>query len=186
MTQHYFRLALRSLGKHKYNTLINIFGLVCGMFSVLVIAKYIGGKLQFDSFHLNRNQIYTITQKETGPDGDQHHRMTTYFGMGDLAEQFPEVHAVSKFSYHVESLVIVGNDEGEQESFTEDRIFMTDSSFLRMFTFPLMHGDGNSALSKPFSVVLGASTARKYFGDSNPLANRLPYGPRGAKRQYFR
>jgi putative ABC transport system permease protein len=63
LVAHYVRLAHRSLMKNRYYTAINVFGLVFGMLSVLVIYKYIGGSLHFDKFHVNKNRIYSLRQQ---------------------------------------------------------------------------------------------------------------------------
>lgn len=39
----------------------------------------------------------------------------------------------------------------------------------KIFTFPLLQGDPDSVLSAPSSIVLTERTARKYFGDKDPL-----------------
>ncbi len=64
MLSHYFKLAKRDLFKNKYYAFINVFGLVFGMLSALIIAKYIGGSLQFDNFHKKKNNIYAIAREE--------------------------------------------------------------------------------------------------------------------------
>lgn len=73
MINHYFKLAKKYLFKNKYYTFINVFGLVFGMLSALIIAKYIGGSLQFDGFHQNKGRIYSIKQEESikGAPADQ-------------------------------------------------------------------------------------------------------------------
>jgi hypothetical protein len=41
--------------------------------------------------------------------------------------------------------------------------------FLKMFTFPLLQGDQNTALSDPSSIVITQSTAKAFFGDDDPI-----------------
>ena len=173
MIRHYFKLARKALIKHKYYTFINVFGLVCGMLSALIIAKYIGGSLQFDSFHSNKNSIYSITQQESIDGNTQKSKNATYFGVGELVSQFPEVIYTTTYDQHVESLVIAEDENGARESFTENKIFVTDSSFFKVFTFPLIYGDPNTALSGVNSIVLTQTASQKYFGNSNPIGKTL-------------
>ena len=70
MISHYFKLGKKNLIKNKYYTLINVVGLVFGMLSALIIVKYIGGSLQFDNFHANKDRIYYLTQQESS-DGNR-------------------------------------------------------------------------------------------------------------------
>jgi putative ABC transport system permease protein len=173
MTSHYFKLARKVLVKNKYYTFINVFGLVCGMLTALVIGKYIGGSLQFDSFHLKRDRIYSITQEETIEGSPEKERTATYYGVAELLRQFPEVVNFARYDQHVEALVMAEDEAGDQKTFTENKIFITDSSFFDIFTFPLIHGDPKTALSKINSIVLTKSTSQKYFGNANPIGKSL-------------
>lgn len=180
MISHYFKLAGKALIKNRYYTFINVFGLVCGMLSGLIIAKYVGGSLHFDDFHSRKELIYSITQVESLNGGPQKESKATYWGSGELIRQYPEVTNITRYTAQVESLVQTDGKNGDRVSFVENRIFATDSSFLRLFTFPLIHGDSATALSHINSVVLTGSTAKRYFGRTNPLGRlitiRAPWG----------
>ncbi|MFC2121514.1 ABC transporter permease [Bacteroidota bacterium] len=54
-------------------------------------------------------------------------------------------------------------------TFSEDKIFYAEESFLKIFSFPLISGSAEGTLSEPNTAVITESTARKYFGDQNPL-----------------
>ena len=64
----------------------------------------------------------------------------------------------------------------ENRPFIEKKFFYADPDFLRVFTFPLVAGEAATALSKPFSVVLTESTAKKYFGKENPIGRAVRIG----------
>lgn len=173
MINHYFKLCRKVLMKYKYHTFINVFGLVSGMLGALIIAKYVGGSLQFDHFHANRDQIHSISQYESVAGGAQQKTSTTYQGVGTLIAQFPEVLRTTKYTRHVESLVISKNENGLQDSFTENKIFTSDSNFFKVFSFPFVHGNAQSAFSRLNSAVLTQSTSKKYFGIANPSGEVL-------------
>jgi putative ABC transport system permease protein len=143
------------------------------MLTALVIGKYIGGSLQFDSFHVKRDRIYSITQEETIEGSPEKERTATYYGVAELLSQFPEVVNFARYDQHVEALVMAEDEAGDQKTFTENKIFITDSSFLDIFTFPLIHGDPKTALSKINSIVLTKSASQKYFGNANPVGKSL-------------
>jgi putative ABC transport system permease protein len=180
MISHYLKLAKRELLKNRYYTFINIFGLVFGMLSALVIAKYIGGSLQFDSFHIKKDLIYSISQVESINGEPPNNSSTTYWGVGERINQFPEVAATTRYSYHIESLIIADDKGGNSTSFVENRIFTVDSSFLKIFTFPLVQGNPETALSRPNSIVISNSAAHRYFKNldpvGKPLTLRVPWG----------
>lgn len=173
MISHYFNLARKILIKNKYYTFINVVGLVCGMLSALIIAKYVGCSLQFDSFHLKKDRIYSISQEEFLDGNAQKNRNATYWGVGELVNQFPEVASVTRIGYHVESLVIAESEKGNRVSFIENKISIADSNFLKIFTFPLLLGNPETALSRNNSLVLTKSASQRYFGNANPIGKTL-------------
>jgi putative ABC transport system permease protein len=179
MITHYIKLSHRSLLKNRYYTLLNVFGLVFGMLSALIISKYIGGSLAFDSFHVNKERIYSLGQQESINGVIQKQVNATYLGVGELLREFPDVTAMTRFSHNVESLVIADPANG-RVSFNENKICTVDSSFLKIFTFPLIYGDAGTALSRVNSIILTRSSAQKYFGDANPVGRaitiRVPWG----------
>lgn len=180
MIIHYLKLATRDLLKNKYYTCINVFGLVFGMLSALIIAKYIGGSLQFDSFHLLKDRIHYLTQQESTDGNEVKRSHSTYWGVGELLDQYPEVANATRYGYHVESMIIADGEAGHSVSFFENKIFSVDSGFFDIFTFPLINGDPSTALSRPNSIVLSRSASQRYFGDRNPVGKtltlRAPWG----------
>ena len=60
-----------------------------------------------------------------------------------------------------------------QRFFSERRIVAADSNFFEFFDFPLLEGDPQTALDAPNSVVLTQSSARKYFGNEDPIGQTL-------------
>lgn len=173
MLMHYLKLARKSLIKHKYYTFINVVGLVCGMLSALIIAKYIGASLELDSFHANKDNIYVLSQKEIVDGSSGQQQQTTYSGVMNLITQFPDARDFTRYSHHVEALVIAEEQNGNRHSFTENKIFVADSSFLKLFTFPFIHGNPETALSSANAIVLTRSSAERYFGDDNPIGQLL-------------
>jgi len=58
-------------------------------------------------------------------------------------------------------------------TFSEERVFYAESSFLKMFSFPSVKGFPESALEDPNTVVISESAARKYFRDEDPTAKMI-------------
>src|SRR5260221_6680284 len=61
----------------------------------------------------------------------------------------------------------------DEKLFQEGRFYYADSTFFRIFSFPLLQGDVRMALVEPRSVVLTQTMAKKYFGDEDPLGKVL-------------
>jgi putative ABC transport system permease protein len=62
------------------------------------------------------------------------------------------------------SLVICNN-----QSFYEKHVIWADSNFFSVFSFPLLRGNPATCLNDPNSIVLTETTAKKYFGNEDPM-----------------
>jgi putative ABC transport system permease protein len=58
-------------------------------------------------------------------------------------------------------------------SYYEPDSFIADSTVFDIFSFKLVKGDKKTALREPFSIVLTESTAKKYFGNEDPLGQMI-------------
>jgi len=64
----------------------------------------------------------------------------------------------------------------DNKSFVEDDFIEADSTFFDFFSIPLLLGDPKSALAGPRQLVIASSTAKKIFGDENPMNRALLVG----------
>ena len=62
------------------------------------------------------------------------------------------------------SLVIYNN-----QSFYEKHVIWADSNFFTVFSFPLLRGNPATCLNNPNGIVLTETTAKKYFGNEDPM-----------------
>src|ERR1700722_10668350 len=63
--------------------------------------------------------------------------------------------------------------------FPEKRTVFADSGLFKVLDYPLTEGDPATALKQPFSVVLSQSTAKKYFGDADPIGQTMLFSDSG-------
>lgn len=52
-------------------------------------------------------------------------------------------------------------------------MFFASDSFFKIFTYPLVRGDKNTALKEPFTAALSETTARRIFGTTDVIGKRL-------------
>jgi putative ABC transport system permease protein len=81
-----------------------------------------------------------------------------------LKKDFPEVEDATRLRNAGSPLVTY-----EGKTFREDGFAYVDSNFFDVFTLPIIEGNPKTALSQPQSVVITKETAKKYFGNENPL-----------------
>jgi putative ABC transport system permease protein len=70
-----------------------------------------------------------------------------------------------------------------EKLFTEKNFLYADSTFFRLFSFKLLKGKPNAVLDAPKMVVVTESTAKKYFGNEDPVGKILIIGSKGLEYQ---
>jgi len=170
MFYHNLRLAFRNLQKHKIFSFINIAGLTVGLASCIIIGLYAYTELSFDSFHSNHKKIYRVN-KATNEKEKQAQRDGITPGQlaPALEKEIPEVARAARFRPWF-SDILVSRDTLRLK--LKDVAF-ADPSFIQIFDFALLKGNRNTALKEPFTAVITESTARKYFGDTDPIGKTL-------------
>jgi putative ABC transport system permease protein len=174
MFKNYSIVAWRNLIKKKAYSFINIFGLGLGMACCLLIFMFVQDELSYDNYHEKKDRIYRVIHGERGADAKGASSTTPYWVWGNapagpaLQNDFPEIEKVVQFSGRSDILLTY-----EDKMYQEDGIFFMDSTAFDVFTWPLLKGNPKTALTAPYSIVLTESTARKYFGDEDPMGKTL-------------
>ncbi len=167
MFKNYLKTAWRNLWKHKAFTLINILGLSVGMTAFFLIFLYVNFETSYDAFNTRADRIYRLVTDIKTPSDMLHWNSTSPPMAINIRKDFPEVESAVRISQQ-SFLVRKGNMK-----FQEKNTIMADSTLFRIFDFPLIYGDKNTALKEPMSVVLSQTAAKKYFGNSDPVGQTL-------------
>lgn len=168
MKINYFKIVWRNMMKSKVFSFINIFGLAIGITVCMMIYLFIMNEFSFDRFHTNEKNIYRVMRGFDDNGAKRKVPSTSPPYAPALISDFP--HAIKR-TLRVEysnGLITVDNN-----SFNEKKVLMTDANFFSFFSFPLIEGDTATALKDPGSVVLTKSTAKKYFGNQNPVGKMI-------------
>ncbi len=170
MFENYLKTALRNIRRHKGFSFINIAGLAVGMACFLLIVFYVRFENGYDSFHKNGRDIYLVVRENTAENYTEDKAITGAPLAPLLLQNFPSVEDAVRLTAFRGEFVSRGENK-----FLETRFFYVDDSIFKVFTFPLAQGNPKTALRDPFTVVLTAETAQKYFGGKNPLDQVLSY-----------
>lgn len=168
MIKSYFTTAIRNILRHRVFSIINIIGLSIGMTAFFLIFQYIRFEKSYDRWHTKADRIYRVVPDVSTPSGTDHTmgRCTAPVAL-NLKKDFPGIENAVRMSTD-DFLVRCGD-----RRFQEHYVLMADSSLFDIFDFQLLEGDKHTALTQPMSVVLSESTAKKYFGNSDPLGQHL-------------
>src|SRR5687768_10596635 len=166
MIKNYVTIAVRNLFKTKGFTFINISGLAVGMATAILILTWIYHELRFDKFHQNKKNIYHAYNRGM-MDGKLQCWETTPMILGPtLKNEFPDVDAVAR-GYSRWFVTIAGDRK------LSTKAFITDPSFLKIFSFPLVEGDVNTVLDDGYSIVITKKMARKMFDTVDALGKDI-------------
>jgi putative ABC transport system permease protein len=170
MFRLYLLVAIRTLLKKRLSSLVNIMGLAIGMTAFILIIQYVRYELSYDDFHAKGERIYRIQQDrfDKGVISTQWAAGAPAVGQA-LYEDFPEVENFTRFQ------IWSGVFSQGEKKFREDKVYIADTSFFQVFSFSLLEGDPVTSLENPLEMVISQSTARKYFGDENPIGKSLRF-----------
>src|ERR1700754_4466757 len=93
MLKNYLTIALRNLGKYRFISFINLFGLTVGLTCCLLITTYILNELSYDKYNKNATDVYRVTRSFNNQDGVVSLNLSTVapaFGY-NLPTDFPEI-----------------------------------------------------------------------------------------------
>jgi len=181
MIKNYFKTTLRNAGRNPVYTFINVAGLAAGLAVCLIIGLFVQSELSYDRFHEEVDLIYRVVQEEVEGNG----LVSSGPQMGlKLEEDFPQIETVMRLidggSGYGSRALISHEDEaaGEIKRFNEEGFLYADPEFFSFFSFPLTRRSAEDVLSRPGTVVVTESTARKYFGSDDPVGKTLLLGNR--------
>lgn len=167
MVKNYLTAAIRFIHRNKTTSVISIVGLGVGIAACFWIVQYIRYELSYDSHHQRADRTYRLSTRLQTSHSDEK-IATTLIGTADLlANTTKEVEEVARLV-----LAPATVQPNASEAYQETRFYQADASLLAIFSYPLRYGEAAEALAKPYSVVLTASTATRYFGEDN-LATAL-------------
>ena len=132
----------------------------------MLILLYIKDEVSFDRFHKNVQNIYRIAAK-VRQNGEERKDGNTGFLQGPrFTQNVPGIQSFVRVQGGAEDIK-KGTDIQSQQ------LLYVDSSFFKVFTFPLLHGDARSCLTEPHSVVLSEDEAKKRFGTKDAVGKFL-------------
>ncbi len=166
MLKNYIKTAIRIISRNKAFSLINIIGLSIGLTCFILIFLWVKDEIGYDRFHEKADQLYRLNLKDhDDPDFVWTTAPTPLAPL--LEEKIPEIISFTRY------WSFFGMVKYEEVQFLEDDIKLVDPQFFEMFSFPFIKGNKETALPDLDAIVLTELTARKYFGEENPIGRVL-------------
>jgi len=165
MYKSYFKIGWRNLLKNKGFAIINIGGLSVGVAVAILIGLWVYDELSFDNYHQNYNQIAQVLTRETDEEGN--------VGVNTSLPYPLALELKANYADHFKHVVIATFSIREYILSTDDKNFTRTGQFIEpaapeMLSLNMIHGS-YAALKEPNSIMLSASTAKAFYGDTNPV-----------------
>ncbi len=171
MIKNYFKVAMRSLFKNKFYSLLNITGLAIGIASCLMILLFVADELSYDTYYENSENTYRLTMAGA-LNGSAFDLAVVGPSVGKaMLDDYPEVIDFGRFRQRGSPFIRFG-----ENVFKEEKFVWADHSILNIFGIRLVQGDPETALTAPRSLVMSQTAAKKYFGNADPVGQIVEFG----------
>jgi putative ABC transport system permease protein len=163
MFRNYLKIAFRSLWKSKVHSGINILGLSIGICTCLLIILFVKDELTFDRFHSKADRTYRAYATEDYGENQKFFDVNTPFPLGPaLKDNLEEVEYMVRINAITSQIKIADN-------LFNETVTIAGRDFFNIFDFKIFKGERSTMLNDQSHIVLSASLAKKYFGETDPL-----------------
>ncbi|MDH4057448.1 MAG: ABC transporter permease, partial [Cyclobacteriaceae bacterium] len=176
MFKNNFKIAIRNLLRKKIFTLINVLGLAVGIASCLLLLLFIQNEFSYDKKFSNHDRIYRMVLERMYPNHSTFYAIIPQSYEEVAKRDLPEIEeSTQAFGFQNFSLSYK-DEKDEVTQFDEDFVLLVDSSFLTVFSFDLVKGNRDRALTQANEMVVTEDFAKRYFGDEEPIGKVIAGG----------
>ena len=171
MFKNYLKIALRNIKKQKIYSFINVFSLALGLMCCIIISQFVISEIGYDTYHQNGDRLYRVTTiSEMQSTGNSWKNALSSILWGPaMQKDYPEVENFTRIVKSWEPLPIELNDH----RILQDNVYYAENSLFELFNWNLISGDASTVFDHPYNIVLTEKTAKKYFGNENPVGKNL-------------
>ncbi len=171
MLSNYIKLAWRNLQRHKLYSTLNIAGLAIGLAIAIVLFLFVSNERHFDDVYSNKNNIYRVILHPTDDN-----RGATWSNVPNavapaIKDNLPEVQYAARLLKN--GFGATAFIEANHSLFTEKSFYWCDASLFNIFNIPFVNGNAAAFAEKPNSVAIDEATAKKYFGQKDPVGQTI-------------
>ncbi|MEO7524653.1 MAG: ABC transporter permease, partial [Ferruginibacter sp.] len=165
MFKNYFKTAWRSIWKNRTTSFINITGLSVGMTTAVLILLWVKNENGFDNYK-DKESLYRLTTRI--PANGWVWETTPLLMAESIKKEIPEIENTARlYTSNWPVFNIKGN------LFYGKNCAYVDNDWFSMFHYEFTEGNATSFNENPFSIILTASEARKYFSGANAVGQTI-------------
>ncbi|HEV9037940.1 MAG TPA: ABC transporter permease [Puia sp.] len=179
MLRSFLHIALRNFAKRRGYSILNLLGLTIGISCCLLIFEYVGYERSFDSYNPDAKNIFRVQENDYENNHFAARWATTSPAVGPaLKKDFPAIQSFCRL-YRADGQL---TNPSNNVRFHEEKSYAADAAAIGILDLHLVKGDPATALIGPAKVILNKTTAKKYFGNDNPVGKTL-YNEDGGRRR---
>ena len=172
MLKSYIIIALRNFSKEKSYALINIIGLGLAIACGIVLFSYVRSELTYDQYHSKHERIYRINFSVTTDGGTNNYALAPDVLGPMFKRDYPDMIDYVRTSGGKGQILKYGDIARDWEG-----VLLGDTNFFDVFDHEAIYGDLSTALDDPDAIAISESFSRFYFGDRNPIGEKLQSDP---------
>ena len=170
MLLHYIKIALRNLRKYPTQTVVSILGLAAGFVCLSLSVLWMRYENTYDTMHEDYERIYTFMDPSLIDRTNDYWRLSRLQAVTGLCEklqnEYPEVENVTYCYNYADPQIVNG---------LEARDLQVDSTFIRVFSLPLVEGDYDF-LTNEKEIAITEKFAQRLFPESTDcIGNKLTF-----------
>jgi ABC-type antimicrobial peptide transport system permease subunit len=162
MLAHFFLLAWRTFNRYRGSFLINLTGLASGLTCVLLIYLWVSDELRVDKFHEKDGRLYIVMDNMHTPNGILTQDGTPSPLAEALRTEVPEVEHAASVNPFFDWFAGPGALSDGEKNFKAQGLFAS-RDFLRVFSYPLLHGNPDQVWTGKNSILISEDLAKNLF-----------------------
>ncbi|HVW95074.1 MAG TPA: ABC transporter permease [Mucilaginibacter sp.] len=167
MLKNYLKVAFRNLWRNKFFSAINILGLGLGMACSILIMLWVNNELSVDAFHQNGSRLYAVVERQY-----YDHKIAGQYNVpGVLADEMkkvlPQVELAVNMGWNNQHNFQVGDKIIKLEGTS------ASADFFKMFSYKLLEGKAETALSSPLGIAISRKMAGQFFGSPQEAIGKI-------------
>ena len=174
MYRSYFKFAWHGMMRQKLQTGFHLLGLILAFTVCGFIYLHIQYETSFDAHHDHADDLYRVAFMNENPQTRTPHPLAQA-----MVNDFPEVkEAVSLSPIYgpgLTKMAVLLTHDSTNISYEVTDGYFADSTFFDVFTLKTLYGNPNEALKHEWSVVISESMSKRFFGDKDPVGQRLSF-----------
>ena len=177
MFKNNFKIAWRNLVKDRQFTILNLLGLSTGLACTLLIYLWVADELQVDKYNKNDGRLFALYKNTPNGDGTI---FTSEYTQGLLAKSMaadmPEVEYALPIRKENQYGVLSLNDKH-----IKAKAAFAGKDLFNVFSYQLVEGNKNNALSYKSSLLISDKLALKLFNTTGNIIGKTLAWDRGSE-----